>query len=1097
MTHARHLLRRLAACLGGRSVPGIVALLAGASVTATGASAQEARDAALPLDPTRLLRFTTDEGTWISVDVSPDGETIVFDLLGDLYALPISGGTATRITSGMGFDGQPRYSPDGSRIVFVSDRDGSDNVWISDADGSSPRQVTDTEWVSYVSPEWTPDGEYVVVTKRPSPKVRDGRHDLFLYHVDGGTGVQMTGHEEPATPANAAPAPPRNFVGATFGSDPRFVWAAVANENGWGAWQIGLFDRETGATFTRTARQQSAMRPVVSPDGRWLVYVTREEANAGLRLRDLGTGEESWLVRDGQRDDQEGRWSRDLAPGSAFTPDSRALITSYGGKIMRVDVPSGDAEVVPFTAEVDQQMGPLALFPKEAAPPSVEARHVQWARPAPGGGRVTFSALARVYVQNLPDGDPRRLSSATAGTEHAPAWSPDGRFVAWVTWQDGSGGHVWRAPADGSGAPERLTRAAAYYDRLAWSPDGLRILAVRAPARERITFHDELNRGQIVSRDLVWIPASGGEATVITPLRASDRYVADYYGVPHFASDPDRVFIHEPAEGLVSVRWDGTGRRVHLKVQAWDWPAGADHGATEILASPDGRQALVLVNQNLWLLALPATAGDPTVVSFPASESAPVPVRRLSRFGADFPGWSPDGSRIHWTLGASLFEYDVDRATAAVRDSIRAAERGEEPPGPAYAPRRTDIRVSVAAAKPVGSVAFAGARIIPMTGDRVIENGTIVLDGDRITAVGPTAEVSTPAGARVIDASGMTIVPGWVDVHAHMWTPWGVQREQPWEYRVNLAYGVTTTRDPQTMTPDVFGYADRVAAGNVLGPRVFATGRGIHASEEIGSLDQARDVVRRYSEFWKSGTIKQYLVGDRKIRQWIVMAAQEQGVSPTTEGGSDFKMNLTLMLDGYAGLEHSLPIWPLYRDVQELIRQSGIVYTPTLIVSYGGPSMHDYFLQRERIEDNERLARFMPRAEVLQEGLRRPRWVREDQWGFPHVAAAAAEVVRTGGLVGMGSHGNMQGLGAQWEIWAFALGGMTPMEAMRVSTIHGARAIGMDQELGSLEPGKLADFQVLERNPLDDIRNTDSIRWLVIGGRVLDGRTLDDAGGPT
>jgi hypothetical protein len=333
-----------------------------------------------------------------------------------------------------------------------------------------------------------------------------------------------------------------------------------------------------------------------------------------------------------------------------------------------------------------------------------------------------------------------------------------------------------------------------------------------------------------------------------------------------------------------------------------------------------------------------------------------------------------------------------------------------------------------------------------------------------------------------------------VDVHAHMWTPWGVQRQQPWEYEVNLAYGVTTTRDPQTMTPDVFSYADRVPAGQVVGPRIFATGRGIHGSEEITSLDQARDVVRRYSEFWKSGTIKQYLVGDRKVRQWIVMAAHEQGVSPTTEAASDFKMNLTLMLDGYAGLEHSLPIWPLYRDVQELIRQSGIVYTPTLIVSYGGPSMQNYFTAREKIESNEKLARFMPKDEILQEGLRRNGWVRDDQWGFPYVAGEAARVMRAGGRVGMGSHGNLQGLGAQWEIWAFGVGGMTPMEIIRASTINGAHAIGMDAELGSLEVGKLADFQVLERNPLDDIRNTDSILWVVIGGRVLSGETLEELG---
>ncbi len=1077
-------------------VVGLALVLSVAPGTPELSSAQQASGSvaststSLPLTPTRSLQFTTDEGTWMSVDVSPDGATVVFDLLGDLYTIPIGGGSATRITSGQGFDAQPRYSPDGSQLVFVSDRDGSDNIWVADADGTNPRQITETEWHGYVSPEWTPDGDYIVATRRPTPK-DGGRTDLYLYHISGGSGLQLTGHEEAATPGGAAPAPPSSFVGAAFGPDPRYVWVAAARGGGWGAWQVSLFDRESGRTFTRTNELQSGMRPVVSPDGRWLVYSTREEANGALKLRDLDTGEEQWLVRDGQRDDQEGRWTRDLSPGSSFTPDSEALITSYGGRIMRVAVPSGEAQEIPFTAYVDQMIGPLALFDDEASPDRVDVRHVQWPRPSPDGTRMTFSALAHVWVMDLPGGEPRRLTSTDDRTEHSPQWSPDGRWIAWVSWQDGVGGHIWRASADGSGQPEQVSRTTGYFDRVAWSPDGSRILAVRAPARERVAFFDELNRGQVVSRDLVWFPAHGGVATVISPLSGeTTRYIADYYGVPHFGPDPNRIFIHEPQSGLISMAWDGTDRRVHLQVQAWDWPAGANHGATEMMMSPEGDRALVLVTQNVWLVDLPPSGGEPPVISFPVGGGSPLPARRLSSSGADFPGWTDEGGTAHWALGPSVFTYDIERGDAAVRDSVLAEARGADAPND-YVAERMDVALSVPAAKPTGVVAYRGARIVTMEGDEVIEDGTIVVDGESIVAVGRTESVSIPAGAQMVDVAGTTIVPGWVDIHAHMWAPWGVQRQQPWEYEVNLAYGVTTTRDPQTMTPDVFSYADRVAAGDVLGPRVFATGRGIHGSEEIRSLDQARDVVRRYSEFWKSGTIKQYQVGDRKVRQWIAIAAHEQGVSPTVEGGSDMKMNLTLMLDGYAGLEHSLPIWPMYGDVHELVRQSGIVYTPTLIVSYGGPSMHAYRLEREEIENNEKLGRFMPRAEVLQEGLRRNQWVREDQWGFPNVAREAGRIARAGGLVGMGSHGNMQGLGAQWEIWSFALGGMEPMEIIRAATINGAHAIGMADELGSITVGKLADFQVLERNPLEDIRNTDSIRWVVIGGRAYSGETLE------
>ncbi len=92
--------------------------------------------------PTTEISFETSEGTWMNVDVSPDGETIVFDLLGDIYTIPITGGAATRITSGPAFNIQPRFSPDGSKIAYISDRGGNNNIWVMDSDGTGRRQVS-------------------------------------------------------------------------------------------------------------------------------------------------------------------------------------------------------------------------------------------------------------------------------------------------------------------------------------------------------------------------------------------------------------------------------------------------------------------------------------------------------------------------------------------------------------------------------------------------------------------------------------------------------------------------------------------------------------------------------------------------------------------------------------------------------------------------------------------------------------------------------------------------------------------------------------------------------------------------------------------
>ena len=119
----------------------------------------------LQLRPTRTMTFTTQTGNWMSVDVSPDGQTIVFDLLGDLYTMPITGGRATPLTRGMAFDGQPRFSPDGKKVVFVSDRDGGWNLWTISLDKKDTVQITRGKANDYESPEWTPDGKYVIAER--------------------------------------------------------------------------------------------------------------------------------------------------------------------------------------------------------------------------------------------------------------------------------------------------------------------------------------------------------------------------------------------------------------------------------------------------------------------------------------------------------------------------------------------------------------------------------------------------------------------------------------------------------------------------------------------------------------------------------------------------------------------------------------------------------------------------------------------------------------------------------------------------------------------------------------------------------------------
>lgn len=1010
-------------------------------------------------------KIQVSEGTWLNV--THHNGTIVFDLLGDIYKMPITGGKATPIRTGIAWEIQPRFSPDGKRILFTSDAGGGDNIWSMNLDGSDAKQLTKEDFRLLNNATWTPDGNYFVARKHFTNTRSLGAGELWLYHKTGGAGTQITKKKNDQQDVNEPSVSPDGryiYYSEDMYPGGYFQYNKDPNDQ---IYVIKRYDRETGKTNTITGGSGSAMRPQISPDGKQLAFVHRLRTKTVLMRHDLATGEE-FIIFEGMSKDQSEAWAIfGTYPGFEWIDDQNVIVWGQG-KINKVNMFTKAANVIPFEIDAKMQVAESLFFENKVHEDEITVKVIRNAVTSPNGKTLVFNAIGHLWSKDLPNGKPKRLTKSD-DFEFEPAFSPDGKSIAYVTWTDENKGavHILNLA---SKASRKVTTQKGIYRTPTFSPDGKKLVFRKdgGNSHQGYTFTKESG---IYIKEV----NGGKEMKLVSPK-------GEY---PVFSVDGKRIFYQTGGflfgsltKAYHSCKLDGTDDK---KI------ADAKH-AQRFLVSPDNQWIAWSELYKVYIAPMPKL-GKPIGLS---ANTKAVPVAQVAKDAGINLHWSKDSKKLHWTLGEEYFTNELTERFTFLENAVDSI-----PPMDSVGIK---IALKVKADKPEGAIAFTNAHIVTMDGDKVIENGTLIVKDNKIAKVGASADISIPKGAKIYDLKGKTIMPGIIDVHGHLGNfRYGLSPQQQWEYFANLSYGVTTAHDPSSNSEMIFSQSEMIKTGNMIGPRLYSTGTILYGADGdfkavVNSLDDARSALRR-TKAYGAFSVKSYNQPRRDQRQQIIQAAKELNMLVVPEGGSTFYHNLTQVVDGHTGVEHNLPIAPLYDDVLQLWSATKAHNTPTLIVTYGGVNGEYYFYEKDKVWQKERLLSFMPR-EILDSRSRHRTAIPQEEYENGHilVSKSCKKLQDAGVNINLGAHGQLQGLGAHWELWMLQQGGMTNMEALRAATMNGAVYLGMDKEIGSLEEGKLADLIVIDGNPLENIRETENVIYTMLNGRLYDSATMNEIG---
>jgi len=1013
------------------------------------------------------VSLNTDEGTWMNLDVSPDGSQIVFDLLGDIFIMPISGGKARLLRSGMPYEVQPRFSPDGSQILFTSDAGGGDNIWIMNAEGKNAKQLTTEEFRLLNNAVWTADGNSIIARKHFTSQRSLGAGEMWQYHIAGTAGLQITERKNDQQDVNEPSTSPDGrylYYSEDMYPGGNFQYNKDPNKQ---IYVIKRYDFETGETLVITGGPGGAARPQVSRDGTKLAFIKRVRTKTVLYVHDLKTGEERPVYANLSKDQQEAWAIFGVYPGFSWMPNNKEIVIWSEGKIKRINVETSEVKEIPFNAETIIKIAEAHHSSPQVFSENFTAKAIRNAVTSPNGKTLVFHGLGYLWKKDLPNGKPQRLTKDT-DFEFDPSFSPDGKSVIYVTWDDQNKGSIKKVSLSG-GNPLALTQEKGIYRNPTFSRNGEMIVFTKESGNTDLgeTFTKEPG---------IYLMKSDGKNSI------KINKEGDF---PVFNKDDTRIIYQtggnlmgDLTKSLKSIDLNGEDERVHFNSKY----------ANRLIPSPDNKW-IVFSNLHKAYVAPFVMTGKPIDLD---GKSKAFPVTQITKDAGINLNWSNNSNKVHWTLGDEYFTNEIDQKFTFLETSPDSI--------PAMTETGLKIELQAKTAVPKGQIAFTNVRIITMEGDKVIENGTIIVDENKIVALGNSGDVEVPNNAKTYDLTGKTIMPGIVDAHAHIGAfRYGISPKKHWPLYANLAFGVTTAHDPSALSETVFGMAEMIKSGEMVGPRLFSTGIIIYGADgdfkaDINSLEDARSALRRTKAFG-ANSIKSYNQPRREQRQQVMQAAKELDLNVVPEGGSTFFHNMSMIMDGHTGIEHNIPVAPVYKDVLTLWGNSNTGYTPTLIVNYGGINGEFYFYEKSNVWENEKLLSFTPRFIVDSRSRRREMLPQEEYDNGPILVSETVKALSDKGVkVNLGAHGQLQGLGAHWELWLLQMGGMSNMEALRAATINGAEYLGMGSEIGSLKVGKLADMIILDKNPLEDIQNSNTVEYTMVNGRLFEAATMNEIG---